>query len=52
MNEINFKSIEEINCILTSDEFKKGMEEVEKRNKELLESTKVDYEAMNQRFTV
>ncbi|KKN49553.1 hypothetical protein LCGC14_0641810 [marine sediment metagenome] len=52
MNDPKFKSLKEIDKILKSKEFKKQADLIEKQNKELLASTKIDRNKLNISFDI
>ena len=50
--KVKLKSWEEIERIFSSDKFKKEGEELEERNRKLMESTEIDWKTLNRPFTI
>lgn len=49
---VKFKNIKEIDKILKSKEFKKQADLIEKENKQLIESTKIDWRTIHRPFDI
>ena len=52
MSKSKFKSLKEIDKILKSKKFKKQADLIEKQNRELLASTKIDRNKLNDSFDI